>query len=48
MGLLEFTWAAMAGGVTYDGVKMILANSYDKLKGFYDNDKQEEFTSHYF
>jgi hypothetical protein len=46
MGIVEFTWGAMAGGVAYDGVKIILAKSYDKLKDFFDNGKKEEFNSH--
>ncbi len=46
MGIIEFTWGAMAGGIAYDGVKMILAGSYDKLKVFFDNEKKEEFNSH--
>ncbi len=46
MSIVEFTWGAMAGGVAYDGVKMILANSFDKLKSFFDDKKQEEFNSH--
>jgi hypothetical protein len=46
MGIIEFTWGAMAGGIAYDGVKIILANSYDKLKDFFDNGKKEEFNSH--
>jgi len=46
MGIVEFTWGAMAGGIAYDGVKIILANSYDKLKDFFDKGKKEEFNSH--
>lgn len=46
MSILEFTWGAMTGGVAYDSAKIILASSYDKLKGFFDNGKKEEFNSH--
>lgn len=43
MELVEFTWGALGGGVLYDGVKMILASSFDKLKSFVDENNKGEF-----
>ena len=46
MGIAEFVWGAMSGGVTYDAVKIILAKSHDKLKDFYLKEERDEFNSH--
>jgi len=44
MGLIEFTWGALGGGVLYDGVKIILGSSFDKLKSFVDEKNKNDFT----
>lgn len=41
--LANFTWAALAGGAMYDGVKMILGKSCDRLQGFVSNDDRVNF-----
>lgn len=46
MELIEFVWGAIGSGVLYDSVKLILGASCDKLKGFVDENKKDDFTSH--
>jgi len=46
MDIINFTWSAMAGGAFYDGIKMILGSSYQKLNMFVEEGKKEEFESH--
>ncbi|MDO9208818.1 MAG: hypothetical protein Q7T91_11260 [Sulfuricurvum sp.] len=46
MELVDFTWNAMSGGVFYDSVKFVFGASFDKLKGFFEANKKDEFSSH--
>jgi hypothetical protein len=41
-----FVWSAMAGGAFYDGVKIILGSAFGKLKGLFEDKKEDEFRSH--
>lgn len=46
MDLVDFAWNAISGGVFYDNIKLVLGASFDKLKGFFEANNKDDFSSH--
>lgn len=46
MDLVDFAWNAMSGGVVYDSVKFVFGASFNKLKGFFEENNKDDFSSY--